>query len=88
MCGRDIRADGLCRLAPPLTCYGCNFFAAFRDGPHLEVRNALVQIIEYLRESADSRISMQLDNALSAVNQLIAQIDRETKEAIDAPASV
>lgn len=45
MCGRDIRADGLCRLAPPLTCYGCNFFAAFRDGPHLEVRNALVQII-------------------------------------------
>lgn len=45
MCGRDLRTDGLCRLAPPLTCYGCNFFAAFRDLElHTEVRDSLIKV--------------------------------------------
>lgn len=78
MCGRDLRADGLCRLAPPLTCYGCNFFAAFRDLElHTEVRDSLINVIDCLKGTVDQRISMQLDGALSAANQLIAQITSE-----------
>jgi integrase len=36
MCGRDVRKDGLCRLAPPLTCYPCEFFAASAQDPMLK----------------------------------------------------
>ncbi len=79
MCGRDVRKDGLCRLAPPLTCYPCEFFAAFRDGPHAEVLRALEQVNEQLNESSDPRIPMQLDEVIAAARQLVAQIVKERK---------
>lgn len=77
MCGRDIRIDGLCRLAPPLTCYPCEFFAAFRNGPHVEVLTALEKISEEMKATSDSRIPMQLEEVISAIRQLLAQIHRE-----------
>ena len=77
MCGRDVRRDGLCRLAPPLTCYPCEFFAAFRAGPHAEVLTALERITTEMKAVSDSRIPMQLENVIAAVRQLIAQIARE-----------
>lgn len=80
-CGRDVRADGLCKLAPPLTCYACEFFAAFRDGPHTEVLLALEHLQAELRISADIRIPMQLDDVISAARQLVAQIQAESHEA-------
>ena len=79
MCGRDVRNDGLCRLAPPLTCYPCEFFAAFRDGPHAEVLKALEQVKEQLKESSDPRIPMQLEEVIAAARQLVAQIVKERK---------
>lgn len=79
MCGRDVRKDGLCRLAPPLTCYPCEFFAAFRDGPHAEVLRALEQAKEQLKESSDPRIPMQLNEVIAAARQLVAQIVKERK---------
>ena len=77
MCGRDARKDGLCRLAPPLTCYPCEFFAAFRAGPHAEVLTALEKISEEMKAISDSRIPMQLEDVMSAIRQLLAQIHRE-----------
>ena len=77
MCGRDVRKDGLCRLAPPLTCYPCEFFAAFRTGPHAEVLAALEKISEDMKAVSDSRIPMQLEDVMSAIRQLLAQLHRE-----------
>lgn len=77
MCGRDVRKDGLCRLAPPLTCYPCEFFAAFRTGPHAEVLSTLEKISEEMKAESDSRIPMQLEDVMSAIRQLLAQIQRE-----------
>ena len=77
MCGRDVRKDGLCRLAPPLTCYPCEFFAAFRTGPHSGVLSALEKISEEMKADSHSRIPMQLEDVMSAIRQLLAQIQRE-----------
>jgi integrase len=80
MCGRDVRTDGLCNLAPPITCYGCEFFAAFRDGPHQEVLHALENVQADLKTSSDLRIPMQLDDVIGAARQLVAQIQSEARE--------
>ena len=77
MCGRDVRKNGLCRLAPPLTCYPCEFFAAFRGGPHAEILTALEGITIELKAVSDSRIPMQLEGVMAAIRQLLAQIARE-----------
>jgi len=77
MCGRDVRKDGLCRLAPPLTCYPCEFFAAFRGGPHAEILTALERITTEMKAVSDSRIVMQLEGVMAAIRQLLAQIARE-----------
>jgi len=77
MCGRDVRKDGLCRLAPPLTCYPCEFFAAFRGGPHAEILTALERITTEMKAVSDSRIPMQLEGVMAAIRQLLAQIARE-----------
>ena len=78
MCGRDVHKDGLCRLAPPLTCYPCEFFAAFRTGPHAEVLAALEHIAEAMKPVSDSRIPMQLEDVMAAIRQLLAQIAQES----------
>jgi integrase len=74
MCGRDVRKDGLCNLAPPLTCYACEFFAAFRNGPHEEVLQSLQNIQAELKTSSDIRIPLQLDEVVAAARQLVEQI--------------
>lgn len=77
MCGRDVHKDGLCRLAPPLTCYPCEFFAAFRTGPHAEVLAALERIRETMKPLCDSRIPMQLEDVMASIRQLLAQIAQQ-----------
>jgi len=80
MCGRDVRKDGICNLVPPLTCYACEFFAAFRDGPHEEVVQALEHVQSELKASSDIRIPMQLDTVIRAARQLLSQIQVEAGE--------
>lgn len=77
LCGRDVRKDGLCNLAPPLTCYACEFFAAFRHGPHQEVLDSLVDIRTSMEGSSDMRIPKQLDGVIAAARQLVTQIRAE-----------
>lgn len=74
LCGRDVRTDGLCKLFPPLSCYVCPSFMAWRDGPHEIVLQSIEATIASLTASVDSKIPAQLEWVLSAVRQLRAQI--------------
>lgn len=61
----------VCRLLPPLTCYGCPFFVAFRDGPHRQVIVALEKSMLRMSE----RIALQIANTLAAVREVVALIE-------------
>jgi integrase len=79
-CGRDLPREGICRLAPPLSCYTCAQFAAFREAPHAEIAQALERIVESrFQGEADLRIPRQLEETLQAIRQLEAQITREAR---------
>jgi integrase len=56
VCGRNVRQDGLCQLFPPLSCYLCPSFMAWRNGPHQALLTNLDNFIEAYQEQADSRI--------------------------------
>jgi hypothetical protein len=68
----------LCRLAPPLTCYGCVSFKAFRNGPHVEV----VAALEGAMVGKGERIALQLAPALAAARELVALIAQDRAEAM------
>jgi hypothetical protein len=74
LCG----SKALCRLAPPLTCYSCNEFVAFRDGPHEQVVAALERTIDHL---ADERVAIQIAPSLGAAREVVAALRRERGEA-------
>lgn len=69
ICGKH----GLCQLAPPLTCYPCPHFVAFRDGPHATV----VEALEQFMRGMDERIGLQLAAVLAAAREVVAQIENE-----------
>ena len=69
VCGKQ----GLCKLAPPLTCYPCPHFVAFRDGPHARV----VEALEQFMRGMDERIGLQLAAVLAAAREVVAQIAAE-----------
>lgn len=68
----------LCRLAPPLTCYGCESFKAFRNGPHAEV----VAALEGAMVAMDHRIALQLAPALAAAREVVALLTQNRAEAM------
>ncbi|MBI5957337.1 MAG: tyrosine-type recombinase/integrase [Chloroflexi bacterium] len=75
VCGRNTRHDGLCQLLPPLSCYTCSLFGAFRDGPHREMLTAIDAYLDAAREQADPRILQQLDGVKQAIGQVLGQIE-------------
>jgi integrase len=75
VCGRNTSRDGLCQLLPPLSCYTCTLFAAFRDGPHREMLAAIDRYLEAVREQADARILQQLDAVRQAIQQVLARTE-------------
>jgi len=75
VCGRNTTRDGLCQLLPPLSCYTCSLFVAFRDGPHHEMLAAIDRYLEAAREQADARILQQLDDVRQAIRQALARIE-------------
>ena len=74
LCGRDVKRNGLCRLLPPLSCYLCPCFVAFRHGPHQEMLDALLQIRQLGEEMGDERIKRQLDDVCAAISEVLAQL--------------
>ncbi len=80
VCGRDYRNDGVCGLAPPLTCYKCDFFAAFRSGPHAKVVQSLDRVRQELATQIGAPPLESLDEVILAIRQLMVQIASDTKE--------
>ena len=77
-CGKDPQIEGICQLAPPLSCYGCDKFGAFRDFDHASIADALEQVIATRFDGqADERIPLQLVGTLHAIRQLEHQIADE-----------
>lgn len=60
--------SALCKLAPPLTCYACEHFVAFRTGPHTKV----VEALERAMIDMEPRIAFQLGRALAAAREVVA----------------
>ena len=63
----------LCKLAPPLTCYTCESFVAFRDGPHAEV----VEALDAAMKKMNDRVGLQISNALAAAREVVAMVQAE-----------
>lgn len=78
ICGRQLREDDLCHLFPPLSCYLCPSFVAWRDGAHQEILRAIEQFVETRREDADGRILQQLQEIRLAVAEVVARCQDET----------
>jgi hypothetical protein len=74
-CGLDLKTHGLCKKSPPLACYTCPKFAAWRDGPHKDVLKGLENATTALSEIADRRIPQALIETKTAVQQCIEQIE-------------
>jgi integrase len=72
-CGRNIEREGLCRLFPPLSCYLCPSFAAWRSGPHQELLASMDAFLDANLNRVDERILRQLDEVRSAIAEVIAQ---------------
>jgi integrase len=73
VCGRQMRGHDLCQLFPPLSCYLCPSFAAWREGAHQEILRAIEQFVERQHENTDGRILQQLQEVRLAVAEVIAR---------------
>jgi integrase len=76
-CGRNVEQHGLCRLFPPLSCYRCPSFAAWRKGPHQDIYDSLKKYLSDAGEQMDDRIRIQLDETIAAVQELLTQLGKE-----------
>jgi hypothetical protein len=74
LCGLDVRADGLCRLLPPISCYLCPSFAALRDGPHERMLRSIEGFLENGGQTNDKRILMQLEDVRAGISQVITAL--------------
>lgn len=80
-CGQDVRAHGLCKLAPPISCYTCPKFAAFRDAPHREIGDSLEAMArDQFGGTADARIGGELVRTIQAIREIQSQIDQEATQ--------
>ncbi|MFQ5433603.1 MAG: hypothetical protein ACE5FD_01890, partial [Anaerolineae bacterium] len=75
VCGRDVHQDGLCQLFPPLSCYLCPSFIAWRDGPHHELWASLNTIITAHPTGVDKRILLQLSTIQEAIGEVLQKIE-------------
>lgn len=75
VCGRDVLRDGLCQLFPPLSCYLCPSFIAWRDGPHRELLASLNTYTAAHTQGVDERILQQLRTVQEAIDQVLRQIE-------------
>ncbi|MEF2144377.1 MAG: tyrosine-type recombinase/integrase [Desulfovibrionaceae bacterium] len=73
-------ASELCKVYPPLSCYLCPNFQAWKDGPHAEM---LAELKSYAREFASlsgypvPRITNQVDDVILAIEQLVRLIQED-----------
>jgi integrase len=67
----------LCSLYPPLSCYLCPKFTAWKEGPHQQMLQELEDYVGQLREQSrnpSDRIPYQLAETLRAIRQVVERI--------------
>ncbi|HEP8911465.1 TPA: site-specific integrase [Pseudomonas aeruginosa] len=65
--------DALCQLYPPYSCYKCPKFQAYMDADHESVFEFLYQRRESALAAGNSRLAVQLDEIMYAVQQVIRE---------------
>lgn len=77
-CGQNVVRNGVCKLAPPLSCYRCPKFAAFREADHKSVGDALEALARSKFDGrADDRVGGELVLTIQAIRDLERQIEEE-----------
>jgi hypothetical protein len=77
LCGLNARADGPCRLLPPISCYLCPSFAALRDGPHEQMLHSIETFLASGGQTNDKRILMQLEDVRAGILQVVSAVRTE-----------
>ena len=70
-CGQD----RLCALDPPFSCYLCPKFQPYVEADHQAVLNELLASREYRQTKYGLRLSIQLDDVIYAVAQVVREVD-------------
>lgn len=79
-CGQNVVRNGICKLAPPLSCYRCPKFAAFREADHKSVGDALEALARSKFDGrADDRVGGELVLTIQAIRDLERQIEEEVQ---------
>lgn len=76
-CGQKVQREGVCKLAPPITCYRCPKFAAFREADHKAVADALESMV---RTKFDGRANDRIGGELVLTIQAIRDLERQIAE--------
>jgi integrase len=76
-CSINVRTDGVCRLAPPLSCYTCPKFVAFRDGPHAAVATGLEQVARTHSSVTGGRTTSVLLPTIHAIRELLNVLEQQ-----------
>lgn len=79
-CGQNVIRNGVCKLAPPLSCYRCPKFAAFREADHKSVGDALEALARSKFDGrADDRVGGELVLTIQAIRDLERQLEEEAQ---------
>lgn len=79
ICGSNF----LCNLFPPLSCYVCPKFIAWKDAPHEAMLGELENYVERMAETSGNphdRIPHQLKETILAVKALLVKLEKGTEE--------
>ncbi|MEX3935750.1 tyrosine-type recombinase/integrase [Paraburkholderia phymatum] len=75
-CGQD----RLCALDPPFSCYLCPKFQPYVEADHQAVLNELLASRENRQTKYGLRLSIQLDDVIYAVAQVIREVDEYVRQ--------
>ncbi|MCX4155523.1 MULTISPECIES: site-specific integrase [Paraburkholderia] len=75
-CGQE----QLCTLDPPFSCYLCPKFQPYVEADHQAVLNELLASREHRRIRYGSRLSIQLDDVIYAVAQVVQEIEEHVRK--------
>lgn len=73
-------ANFLCNLNPPLSCYVCPKFLAWKDAPHEQMLQELKTYVQQLAKGINNpsnRIPGQLDEVMQAIEVLLLKIKKD-----------
>ena len=77
-------ANFLCNLFPPLSCYVCPKFIAWKDAPHEAMLGELESYVERIAKTSGNphdRIPHQLKETILAVKALLVKLEKGMEKA-------